>query len=932
MAVSGFMAPILLALGLLFLLVAQGLQPEQVARAITGVRFSRLYGQMTHRMNHLRQTHLLWRSQAPGVGDTTIKNINDRRPARGSQLGSRLLGVSDNQIHRQLLGSPVDGGLGYEATYDRVRWRNRLTGFVDSNGKPVLDFSKGSDQSKVAQLNDLETRLRSEYSDQGKGDLRARFMARRSVRYLAYQGGIKLFRFRSAMDKIRQKIRGPPRVAEASKELPVDSMNDKTSVRTRIFSRLGRAGLVIGGLFNITERKIKDIQARWANKDPGLIQRTKNRISLKREKIVDEHASKVGRALGWTRAGSIFMLVATSFCTAFELVNMVRDLAQLQIAQQADEAAKLFTVVGQARAGEVEPEVVNQVSHQFDGFANSTNYQVLYGNVIEQDEGKLEATLKYINRHFNLRQSFGVIFNVLNFFITKVFKGLHFVIKQDIRVKLGDELLKPLGWGIELLGDIPGLGNLLGGLPFLGGFFSGEKELSVSALVWRVIGEMANQCKNLLIPAVQITAGVVLTLLEVILTFISGGVWAAVKAALTGLIQTVALTIAVSAVSSKLHLDDVVAQHLMPEMVGIATGISSEFSNEPGSGAENYIKADLGAHHLSDAQALAEGAGLISSEQAVLQDQFYIAQYRQDYIDQGIWSNIANPKNPYSSLAKLQSWLPANVLRSQPEQVRSAAGWIASNQTGWVDPTGAEVLTTSQLAELLYPNRGVRAVIDTSEDKEIGDEDIKSGDINPDSYLTLVDEGLGGEVVGFYDYEVSGEGDFNFETNSLYVENEKGVENLRQSYGHCLGITVSELRLYQAGITQPVLNKFGQDREGGSYYPANCKEPDARRYMIYYQDCLHVSDLRRLGTNYSPMLSTECDHLLPDDGFRGTDADQPQPEDLTSYEQIDLDLPQSVGSELDVDFVQQSVSSAPYDNPEIIKQSAAWSLMALWNG
>ena len=81
------------------------------------------------------------------------------------------------------------------------------------------------------------------------------------------------------------------------------------------------------------------------------------------------------------------------------------------------------------------------------------------------------------------------------------------------------------------------------------------------------------------------------------------------------------------------------------------------------------------------------------------------------------------------------------------------------------------------------------------------------------------------------------------------------MERLRQEYSACLGVTADEYLLSQAGVK---LNEYGHE-----YYPDRCETVDARRYKMYYQDCVMIENIRLWGTNSSPMFSSRCDHLLP---------------------------------------------------------------------
>ena len=140
-----------------------------------------------------------------------------------------------------------------------------------------------------------------------------------------------------------------------------------------------------------------------------------------------------------------------------------------------------------------------------------------------------------------------------------------------------------------------------------------------------------------------------------------------------------------------------------------------------------------------------------------------------------------------------------------------------------------------------------------------------------------------------------GEGGFDFITNSLWVEdrlaedelvedNEDRPESLREKAGDCLGVGIADLRLHQAGITK---------EGGGSYYPPRCHDPNnsdytsIRRYLIYYQDCHHIVGLERLNENQSPMLATDCDHLLPEGRIITNPEPAPEPGAPVRYRSVE---------------------------------------------
>ena len=493
---------------------------------------------------------------------------------------------------------------------------------------------------------------------------------------------------------------------------------------------------------------------------------------------------------------------------------MISNLAKLKISQQMDTAASLFTAASQMKAGDMEHALSNNLDGRLDGFANTATYQILHEGSNSPTKEHVSSTVAYINRHFNIKKSFGAMFNLMQDFISRFLKELEAVLKSS---PLGNYDWVANGFNF-LLNFLPGVEDPIPTWSELFSFF------------------LDTGCRELLKPINQIIIGSVLFLVEVILALASGGTWVALTVGLRALIQTILLAVVVGGVAQATNIEEVTLNYLMPEAVAIASGVDSALAetpdiddlllDEPGSGPENYLKLDYGAWHLSQGQALAEGGGLIDRNTAVAQDRVYLAQYKQSYTQQGVWGNIANPRNPYSTVAKLQAWLPSNPLESQPTQIRSTASWLAATPMNLVGSVQAEEEIDEIRGRLLYPDQG----------RNVG------------SSVTSNDK-----IVGFTESEVAGRGGFNFVDNSFYVED--NLASLKSKYSQCLTVSLPEFRLYQADIT-----KTG----GGSFWPSQCEEPEARRYLIYYQDCLHLNDLERIDSNSSPMLASDCDDLLPD--------------------------------------------------------------------
>ncbi len=873
LAASGLLAPALIAVILLVLAMEAGLQTQQVARAIVGVRFSRLYGQMNKRLAHVSNTYTIFEAGP----DDKINDIYNRRSGKQG-LFRRLLGVSSDQVHTDLSKKGYKFEKEPRGVRAAVRGYQRVTRVLKPDGTVALDTKNGN---IGRQLNELK----AEFRDNGY----SRLQARRAVRHVAYQGGIRLSRFRTAMDTIRNKIRGPPRAAVADTAVSNDIITDKARVRHKIF-RVGGVGAK--GLFHVPEGDIVDAGGGWAGKDKKWIGERGRRIQNFRDNVTTKlgGTARLAKAARWVRKGSLVLLTTTLFCTAFEIVSMITQLARLKILQQMDTAVSVLTTASQMKTGNIEYEISNSLNSRFDGFGNSVTYQVLHDGVNSQNKSQVEATIKYINQHFNIKKSFGSVFKILHTFTSKFLEWFKAALRKTIyEIKLAHDILSQ----IPILSDL--LNKIVG---FLSGGRADFDDLDPETIINNLVAQIPAACSVWLDPVFQIVTGVVLGLVELIITFFSGGAWAALRVAAHALVQTVLLAFVVHQVAEHTQIDEALTASLMPEAVAVAAGVSSALSDEPGQGVENYLRADYGAWHTSTAQALSEGGHLINRGAAVAQDKFYIAQYRQGYAEEGVWSNIANPLNPFSTIAKLQSWLPANPAETQPDQVRTTTSWIASTPLVWLGSAQADELTNAELAELLYPNQGRDVSIAannaipsqprggfevTNPENYYSITEIdghkEAGTSSSDNYFETIEAvRLRAGVIGFEEYEVNGENEFDFESNTEYVEQQIYDDNKlgewREMYGQCLASGIDGFRLWQAGITN----------NGAEFYDSEtCGSEKARRYMIYYQDCNHISTLERINTNSSPMLATDCDHLLPAVTERGLQDTDPSPNTSVRY-------------------------------------------------
>ena len=799
----GFLlVPTLVGLFLMIFAIHAGLALEHITRVTTGLRFGSMHYQLNRRFNHLRKefVHL---GDYPG---TTTSRV---APYTKTTLTSRLLGVHPDKI----LGTLREKGwkLHYSYVEGSVTTKGRwtLARAVDPEGnarnirnsRQALDFIRQS---------------RSAFDNTELG----RFQAIRSSFLMSKQIGIPFLRFRVLIDELRvgslrNAIRGSP--SNLLEQRVTESMfNGKRRL-------LGKLPLIGHTLERFKARElVEPAQADIAKNIDSDTRLAKLRSFFDGRQT----ALRVGAGL------SIAVAVMSLACIVRELGVMIRDAFKMKVRGMQDSAATLMTTTSQIKAGDIEGEVIGDMTRRFEGFELSASYQT---GILQRPAASVAGVG---GSDFSRELSPGDIFD--GWSVRSVSKFGRLLNPANVVLAAIDYLKANAG---VLEGIVAGIQNVVG------------PPLGVAAKV--VETAFRETCELVLDAKVQIGIFVTEVVAVIIGTILTGGLVGGAR--LTGgevvkqVLRTLATAIVIGAVAG-VALDVLLFDYLLPNVVlsasgadtiltapeagfgsdasvpasGSLMGFGAQLLNtgktltgvgigeRASNGARNYALVDYGMHYLSTSEALANGGSRLAAEKALAQTQEFIAFQRQQYAEEGLINNIASLENPYSLAS---SWV---VARSSPGSWQQKTQYYFASLLGRLgtafdifQPASAQADDAAAIQEILYPGQVW--------------------------------------VIGFNQPEISGEDPlFAHETNTVYVE--ENIDRLQEEYSACLGLDTSEFLLDQLGT--------GNDEYGREYYPDKCDREEARRYKTYYQDCTLIENLRLWGSNHSPMFSSRCDHLL----------------------------------------------------------------------
>ena len=508
------------------------------------------------------------------------------------------------------------------------------------------------------------------------------------------------------------------------------------------------------------------------------------------------------RAFAIASAGSVVVAVVTLACVIHELGTMIRDAPKMKIRGLQDNAATIETTTSQIRAGYSTGAVVSDLTQRFNGFTTSANYQVATNP---------QRAAPYIGRQgsdfsedFNPQAAFdGVSVPAINKMSALVSPA---ELSAGFQNYIEEAAENSLGFFGKMFSSI---------LSFVGGGLS----LTASFLE----AQFAKICDVALNSVVQIGILVVEIIATVLIALFSAGIGAGARIGAGQVVKQTTATVArhaLAGAAAGVALDVLLFDILLPGLVKNASGLETVMAldpQNPAQGARNYASVDYGAHYLKEGEALNMGGSRLDRAEGLVQTQTFLALEKERYANRGLLNNLFNSDNPYSLASSLG--LVEHQGLSWPQKIEHYSGQLLVNVRDGLDLSQAayaQAPSQEQILDVMYPGQD--------------------------------------RVIGFSEAEMEGTiEDLQHINNVLYVE--ENLNSLYSQYSECLALDASEFLLSDMGIAQ--------SDAGREFYPNFCDDLEARRYKLYYQDCLLVDGLQRWGTNSSPMFSSQCDHLLP---------------------------------------------------------------------
>ena len=810
-AAGFFIGPSLIVLIIFLIIQGSGLPLEHIQRVSTGLRFGAMHTALSKRYNHLR--HEFVRLSDYGVAGST-------RPANyvPTTLTSRLLGTTPAKIYDHL----------YDKGY-RFKYTTFKGGSVFTKGKSTLTEITAPD-GEVREIRSSREALNfiDEAGDEFDDLLVTRFRGARAQMLLAEQINIPFLRFKTLINGLkngsfRNAIRGSP-VEFVEQRVNEEIFQGKTRISnklTGIRQTLSKYGDNVDALIENTQ----------ADSVKGL---AKENIL---EKLREPFNGRQG-AMAITAAAGISIAITTFACVLREIGTMIREAFQMRVRGLQDNAATVITTTSQMKAGDMAPEIVSDMTRRFDGFPNSANYKAgVQDQPVEQYAG-VEGV------------DFSETFSADNIFDGFAMTSLY-VFSSLFSVKaVYSFLISHIQTWASYFN--PAIGQIVG---FAINVFGGHLEFAINTvekLIAKACRALLNPKVQIIITGFEIVAMVVVAIFTAGLGGVAGGGVKATTGSVIGQITKQLLSKRfLLLLGASVTLDVLLYDYLLPNMIMNASGAGTALNGD--SGAENHASFDYGMHYLAMSEGLNRGGSSIPVNEAVTQTQNYLAQQRNHYADQGIFSNLFSFDNPHSLASSIM--VAQNHGGSWQETGQAYVAGIFSNLGSRLDffqPVYAQEQNDQLLAKILYPGQT--------------------------------------HVVGFFENEVSGESQlFAHEENAIYVENH--LDDLKEKYSGCLNPDISGFMLTQLGITT---NNYGHE-----YYPKECDYEDARRYKTYYQDCTLIENIRLWKTNSSPMFSSTCDNLLSQENqdILNESASSSQ----TKNDETDLELAETIDlSDLDL--------------------------------
>lgn len=754
---AGLLAPYAVIFPLL--LFTPGLDLEHLHNVTTAFRFGRFHHQLAKRSNHVAIQMSLHANNL--VDPAIIPNYVE------SNLFKRLTKTDLKSQFKVLEES------GYKFEYDTSpnslyrRGLSRVTG-PDGRVYNMLSVAESN-----ALFDDMKGRLPT-------GSQVSRLQTRSTIRTLAKQTGIPLFRFRNLINRLQTNdpsVRGPPEINREVSQTRIDQVSpDDYSY---------------GSLDSVdADEKADELVDNILDGDTAEEARDKVEASLDSQRQIFKAVS----------VGSLGVAIGTYACVFRDVANQIEGVIRSRGEGLEIQSAETDTLVSQNRLGISDPALISKVSQDFDKFALAASYRYAIQN-------ERYDALDQSHNHgpdFNISKAIGVAIVDILWLSNIMEKGLKYSTPTTGLLELGT----------DILGNIPEVGGLFNPLNQKVGDINDQK--------------VDEGCASLLNPKAQIAIAGAEIVAAVVATFFTGGGYAALKTSVQAMTNRmiagkVAFTIAKAGagLTAELAADALIYNWLIPNIIEQASGTNTAYL--PNDGPRNYEKYSAGTHQRAQRNALLEGAMPVATEQASAQSFEYLAQHRQSYSEKGILNNVFATDNPYSGVTTLAINTPSSAkqagrsvasLASHIFSLGALFGLLSSPATAQT----AEYLSPEEL-ELLYAGSSISYVL-------------------PDSEVTASNP------------------DFNHIANTIYVE--RYQDRLKTRYSKCIAVDLSDLNLAASGaITdEEELKKIS--------YPEECLENDARRYLVYWQDCNTIESIRYEGTSQAAFYSEECLRLSPE--------------------------------------------------------------------
>ena len=528
--------------------------------------------------------------------------------------------------------------------------------------------------------------------------------------------------------------------------------------------------------------------------------------SLSRVKLDKELSLQLDnrrRVFAGAAKASLAIGLLTLVCVIRELGVVISEALKMKVRGLQDNATTLITTTSQMRAGDMDGHIVSDLSQRFDGFATSATYQVAANG---------QPASQYLGAQgSDWSQEFGAETAIGGLSVQGV-SAFNKIFNPQQTAGLVEQYAKQassfMGGIISTLLNVAGSGIKLTA-DWFNKSFDAVCNLALNSVV------------QIATAAVEIVAIIVASMASFGL---GAGASAGAKVGTTQLIQAIVGRIGgrlLISVAGGVALDAFLFNVVLPDIVKSASGVDTALlapsTNDPTAGSRNYAAVDYGMHYLKEGEALRLGGSRVPVASALAQTKTYLAQERQNYANQHFLANVASLDNPYSLVSKLAvSFNSTSSWKAQSQNYLSDNWKTTIASVGLQQAQNVATNQTEAELQLLYPGQKT--------------------------------------TIGFNNQEVEGvEPGFNHIDNTIYVHD--NLDYLKEEYSQCLGLSEVDFILTQQGVLN---NRYGR-----SHYPESCDSQEARRFKLYYQDCVLIDGLNRWGSNTSPLTSSVCDDLLP---------------------------------------------------------------------